>query len=250
MKKKIILLLCSLACVFLLTSCGASNEDYNGYTREDLLETSEKMAESLQSLDSSEIAMYQAYYEEQAEAETDESDSAAIKADLLSDWEETYPMLGKFQSFSDFSVDKTGKTLTTTLTLHYTDRDAKLVYVYTTYNMKVSSIHAEPVYTLGETMARAGLNTLMGICTVFIILILISLVIYAFRLIPYFQNKKKPKTDGPTTEELVAEAEKRYQQNASETADEELVAVISAAISAATGESTDSFVVRSIKRRF
>ena len=79
-------------------------------------------------------------------------------------------------------------------------------------------------------------------------LILISIIIYAFRIIPYLQNKKKNAADATAAKEdkvveQIAQKEELVQD------DLELVAVISAAIAAATGSSTDGFVVRSIKRR-
>lgn len=106
----------------------------------------------------------------------------------------------------------------------------------------------DKVYTLGEKMGKAGMNTLMGMGTVFVILILISIIIYAFRIIPYLQNKKKNAADATAAKEdkvveQIAQKEELVQD------DLELVAVISAAIAAATGSSTDGFVVRSIKRR-
>ncbi len=90
------------------------------------------------------------------------------------------------------------------------------------------------------------MNTIMGIGTVFVILIVICLIIYAFRLIPYFMNRNKKEQvevvkSSPVVEQIAA---RETQQD-----DLELVAVIAAAVAAATGQTTDDFVVRSIKRR-
>lgn len=98
--------------------------------------------------------------------------------------------------------------------------------------------------TFGELMGKAGLNTLIGMGTVFIVLILISLIISCFSVIPKLQDKftKKPEpvvapqpaAPAPVEEELAD--------------DTELVAVIAAAIAAYEGTSADGFTVRSIKR--
>ncbi len=103
---------------------------------------------------------------------------------------------------------------------------------------------------LGEMMARAGLNTLIGMGTVFLVLILISLIIYAFGLIPRLQGAfNKNKTEGQAVKEEAA-AVQAEEQTADETDDLELVAVIAAAIAASEGAAaTDGFVVRSIIRR-
>lgn len=60
----------------------------------------------------------------------------------------------------------------------------------------------DKVYTLGEKMGKAGMNTLMGMGTVFVILILISIIIYAFRIIPYLQNKKKNAADATAAKKI------------------------------------------------
>ncbi len=117
--------------------------------------------------------------------------------------------------------------------------------------MEVEDIGVEAVQTLGEKMTNAALNTLMGMGVVFAVLILISLIIYGFKIFPYLENKKKANAIAETpaaapvpTPAPVAEPVVQAQD------DLELAAVIAAAIAASTGTSTDDFVVRSIKRRF
>ena len=95
-------------------------------------------------------------------------------------------------------------------------------------------------------MEKAALNTLMGMGTVFGVLILISLIIYCFRFIGDLQNIGKKKQ---TVEAVVTNDVPEVAEEAPLTDDLELVAVITAAIAASEGTSTDSFVVRSIHRR-
>ena len=90
-----------------------------------------------------------------------------------------------------------------------------------------------------------GGRTLMGMGTVFGVLILISLIIYCFRFIGDLQNLGKKKTEEVVVEAKVPEVVEEVPL----TEDLELVAVITAAIAASEGTSTDSFVVRSIHRR-
>lgn len=100
----------------------------------------------------------------------------------------------------------------------------------------------------GPDMMAATANTLMGMGTVFLVLIFISLIISLFGFIPNILNKSKKKketVDVVKTETLVATTEV-----VEETDNLELVAVIAAAIAASENTSTDSFVVRSIRRRF
>lgn len=103
---------------------------------------------------------------------------------------------------------------------------------------------------LGSRMTTAALNTLIGMGTVFAVLIIISGVISLFRFIPAIQNKfaKKKKA----AQESVASAEAQIvnaEEDMDMSDDLELVAVIAAAIAASEGAaSTDGFVVRSIRR--
>ena len=94
---------------------------------------------------------------------------------------------------------------------------------------------------------QALLNTLMGMGTVFAVLIFISFLISLFKYIPAIQNAFGKKKDEQKEETKAAVSE--TVEEVDETDDLELIAVISAAIAAAEGTSTDGFVVRSIKRR-
>lgn len=100
--------------------------------------------------------------------------------------------------------------------------------------------------TFGELMARAGLNTLLGMGTVFAVLILISLIISCFRFIPMIQEKFSKKAKAPVSAAPVQVQETVQEEEIAD--DTELVAVIAAAIAAYEGTSTDGFRVRSIKR--
>lgn len=111
--------------------------------------------------------------------------------------------------------------------------------------------------TKGELMTKAAMDTLMGMGTVFVILILISVIIWMLGFIPKLQNRKTEKTKKEDMQAIKTEAvdntiaqiiEKEEQEVLTD--DLELVAVIAAAIAASQGAvSTDGFVVRSIRKR-
>ena len=97
-----------------------------------------------------------------------------------------------------------------------------------------------------ETLKKAGVNTLVGMITVFIILILIIFIIDCFKFIPLLERKFK-KTEEIVTEEIV-------EYETEEVDDLETVAVITAALMAYISDtkeeySTDGLVVRNIRRR-
>ncbi|MBR1476852.1 MAG: OadG family protein [Lachnospiraceae bacterium] len=106
-----------------------------------------------------------------------------------------------------------------------------------------------PVTTFGQKMSKAGLNTLLGMGTVFVVLIIIICVISLFNLIPKVQKifAKKPDETESSVDRAVAQIVEKEEQELSN--DTELVAVIAAAIAAFEGASnTDGFVVRSVRK--
>lgn len=206
--------------------------DYNGYSYDDLKTNCQGTVQTLASMTDED----KQYYLE---------NSTEIIANLITRWEDAVEEYGSFVDFGDFEITKSGKTLTAAQTLHMEDRDVILTYVYTYYSMELEDITIDGVYSVGEKMSTALMNTLMGMLVVFCVLIIISLIIYCFNIFPYLEKKKAAKSE-PAKSDVVTQIEVREEQ---QTDDGELIAVIAAAIAAAEGTSTDGFVVRSIRRR-
>lgn len=218
----------------LLAACGTdpTTVDYNGYTYDDLESIAQANVSALVSMTEEEKEYYLAY-------------SQDIYVDMINSWDEAVADLGAYQGFGEFTITKSGKTLSTEQIVVFEERNVVVTYVYNYNDMEMTSITVDKVYTLGETMSKAGLNTLMGIGTVFVVLILISLIIYCFNIFPYLEKKKAAKNVAPESTKAQAPVVAAEEV----TDDLELIAVISAAIAASEGTSTDSFVVRSIHRR-
>ena len=236
MKKKLLVLVCTFAMALGLTACGNKEEvTYGGFTAKDFENNLQTYMSQLEGIGESDIDGYIEYYKT-----TDE-----ITCAVLEDWKECVSQKGEFVGFSDFSLDKSGKTLTATLVTDYSNRDLKLIFVFNANHVEngPTAINVEPVYTLGETMQKAGLNTVMGILIVFTMLVVMSLIISLFKFIPDIKRAFSGQSKAP--EAPVAAAAAPVSVND----DLELIAVIAAAIAASTGASTDSFVVRSIKKR-
>lgn len=122
------------------------------------------------------------------------------------------------------------------------------------------------VYTKSELMKQAGMNTLIGMGTVFVVLIFISFIISLFKFLPALFAKKpkitevkEEKKENTSAKPAVSASETVQAANTDEDLinDAELVAVITAAIYAASGsgsslyagaESKDKLIVRSIRR--
>ena len=115
-----------------------------------------------------------------------------------------------------------------------------------------------PVLTLsgcgsqfGDKMARAGMNTLMGMGTVFVVLIFIAFLISRFKYISQLENwfRNRKTKDEPAAVTTAAEEAAAAEEEMDETDDLALVAVITAALAASLETSPDKLIVRSIRRK-
>ena len=240
MKKKLALIL-SL-CFILLTLCACGTDpkdiDYNGVSYNQLQDYSANLISSLTGYSSSDLDSLL-------------SDSSSLDektSNMVQKWKETVADIGDYQGTGEFSVDKSGNTLTTDQILHFEKRDVDFQVVINYTDMSITGYSVEPVSSLGEKMEKAGMNTVISMCVVFAVLILISLIIYAFKIFPYLEKKKQEKSEPSVAKDpVVTQIEQKEEQQLAD--DNELVAVIAAAIAASTGTSTSDFVVRSINRR-
>lgn len=165
---------------------------------------------------------------------------------------------GTYVGYDNFKVVETEdkNVLELKADIHFSEKDVTMtlnIKVFDNLGVVVTStefgLTDEGEETIGEKMASAGANTLMGMGTVFVVLILISLIISCFTFIPKIQaafSKKKQPVD--TAEVSKSETVENVTKS-SETDDTELIAVIAAAIAASENTTTDSFVVRSIRKR-
>ena len=103
-----------------------------------------------------------------------------------------------------------------------------------------------------NAISDAGINTVICLAVVFTVLIFISFLISLFKYIPKLEaalSKKDKKTELAESAVVNTVSQIEVKEEEEELSDDlELVAVITAAIAASAGTSTDGFVVRSIRR--
>ena len=166
----------------------------------------------------------------------------------MQSWQTSKDELGaKKESNGETTVTLKDDQYIVTVPVKFEKANANFVYVFESTGTPVS-MSVDVQYGLGKTLQRAGLNTLMGVGTVFVMLILFSLLISLFRFIPNPEAKKaaEAKAAKEAQAAVIAAAPVQAEENLAD--DGELVAVIAAAIAAAEGTTTDGFVVRSIRK--
>ncbi|MCI8322759.1 MAG: OadG family protein [Lachnospiraceae bacterium] len=161
-------------------------------------------------------------------------------------WESALKDIGTYEGVSGGSVsfmdDEVAININVLGSSHDADVEIVLDDALATYIGITTNVH----YSTGEIMAKAGMNTLIGMGTVFAVLILISLIISCFTFISKFEKQKKQEAPAPAVAAPVVEQTAANEELSDDT---ELVAVIAAAIAAYEGAaSTDGFVVRSIRK--
>ena len=159
----------------------------------------------------------------------------------LSEWNQGYLMAQVEDKTCEASA--TGVTVTTPAT--FSDREAELEFSFDK-NLKLEAFTVNAHFSVGEIMQKAGINTVLGMGTVFLVLIFMSFLISLFKYIPALVQRKEDKKQG---ERKQPQASAEQVDESEKTDETELVAVIAAAIAAYEGTTTDTFVVRSIKRR-
>jgi sodium pump decarboxylase gamma subunit len=157
-------------------------------------------------------------------------------------WESARDELGEYKSVGDVEVEYDDDMYTATVPAEFETYDANFVYIFDETG-NPTSMTVDVQYPLSVNMKRAALNTLMGIGTVFAVLVFLMFMISLFKFIPGNNTKKQGSAPAPAPVPVPVPAAEDL------TDDTELIAVIAAAIAASEGAaSTDGFVVRSIRK--
>ena len=230
--KKWLLVLGMITCILGMTACGQQQEETTLMTAQEAETEGKRIVEIINQ-----------YVVQQAQDQA----PTILEADAIASWEAALEDMGSYEDIISVESDFDEKDGTIDVTVKGSLRNAIVEIVYD--NEMITSVSTNVVYSFGENMQKAALNTLLGMGTVFVVLILISLIISCFSLIPKIQAKfsKKPNKEeikSVAVDHTIAQIIEKEELSD----DLELVAVISAAIAASEGAaSTDGFVVRSIK---
>ena len=173
---------------------------------------------------------------------------------MMDAWNAALEECGTFIDRGDYTMEVTNDGPVLNAEVNFSDRDAAVEFAFDDKgSMESLTVSAE--YTTGEILQKAGLNTVLGMGTTFVVLIFLSFIIWLLKYIPVLEKKFR-KSPGTAAVPAAAPAPVQTAPIAGETPegpdaadDTELAAVIAAAVAAAEGTSPDGFVVRSIKRR-
>ena len=254
--KKFLSLVCMITCIFGLTACG-SEETYTDYEQRKM-DTAIQIATqyvipSLENFeDEATLESFSEYTADEVAYMVQENvgitvDGYAYKTAIES-FNSAKKTIGGITAVGD--ADATIDDVHVDVTGANQNAQAEVIFSNDMF-LSMESAALNPVESMGGLMTKAALNTLIGMGTVFVMLIMISLIISLFNFIPRIQaafskKGKKEKTKSAGIDNAVTQIAAQEEAEADDT---ELVAVIAAAIAASEGAaSTDGFVVRSIRK--
>ena len=167
---------------------------------------------------------------------------------MINSWKAAEVECGEYISHGEYVIEEKTDSIVVSTLAQYEEREATISFSFDK-KLNMESMDVSAKFSVGEILTKAGLNTLLGMGTVFAVLIFLAFLISLMKYIPAFLDKLSKKDKAPAQEVKAVAAPVAAAPVAEETDDLELIAVITAAIAAQEGTSTDGFVVRSIRRR-
>lgn len=249
--KKINIILCMLACAFSLTACGNEVEyddaivDTNVSFMLDIVanNSTEEAIASIQDLDDFDWNDITKQWKENGILV-----SGDVVFDAIVSFSEAALEMGGIISAGDFTVTSASNGIQISLPIDAEMRDASFI-LYMNEDNEITGCQTDLVYSFGEKMIGAGFNTLLGMGTVFAVLILISILISLFKYIPMLEERSKMRKAGKNAVDATL-AQIAIKEEGELSDDSEIVAAIAAAIAIYNGANgVDDFVVRSIRKK-
>ncbi|HEX3075473.1 MAG TPA: OadG family transporter subunit [Lachnospiraceae bacterium] len=259
MKKKLVLLIGIMTCTLALTACASTKATFD-YNADEVKSTAKQYMDSWN----------QADFSSYKEADIDKMLSTAqideATSEVYTTWSKTDKEIGDFVEVKDTRIEENGDTISVVFTADYSKakRDVEFSVPFDEYlQVDPNAISVEVQETLGDKLEGAVVNMVLGMGTVFIVLIFISFVISLFKVIPKIQQRMADKQKAEevnvvasidhTVARIVEQEEEQVELLPEEddlVNDTELVAVITAAIMASMGNEVpaDGLMVRSIRR--
>ena len=261
--KKFMALICMMACIFGLTACGNEEPltEYEQYKVENAQQIASDYIVPILSQYMDDVRVHDLDEYTAEEIEYMLESQLGLKVDgyafstAIGSFYSAMASMGTISEVGEISAEIDGDQIIVEVEIIGEKKNGTAEIILSNDMFwKMQSAALNPESGMGELMGKAALNTLIGMGTVFCVLILISFIISYFKIISKVQDnaakKKAAKENSAAGVENAVAQIVEQEAVVEETDDLELVAVIAAAVAACQGAaSTEGFVVRSIRRR-
>ena len=251
MKKKLSLIVLACALTLGVSGCGSEADTTTSNEKESMVAYSEAIVSSFSQTPDEVFDQYEEMSELQLDLMLLNTGLPVDSENFLSmieAWKAGEAECGAFKSYGEFETEMTSSGIVVSTEAEYENKTADIEFTFDE-EQQMDSLTINAHYSTAEILKKAGLNTILGMGTVFVVLIFISFIISLFKYISVFENRKKEQKEDTASvgvDNAIAQVVSNEEENVED--DLELIAVITAAIAASEGTSTDGLVVRSIRK--
>ena len=251
MKKKLSLIVLACALTLGVSGCGSEADTTTSNEKESMVAYSEAIVSSFSQTPDEVFDQYEEMSELQLDLMLLNTGLPVDSENFLSmieAWKAGEAECGAFKSYGEFETEMTSSGIVVSTEAEYENKTADIEFTFDE-EQQMDSLTINAHYSTAEILKKAGLNTILGMGTVFVVLIFISFIISLFKYISVFENRKKEQKEDTASvgvDNAIAQIVSNEEENVED--DLELVAVITAAIAASEGTSADGLVVRSIRK--
>lgn len=102
---------------------------------------------------------------------------------MLDAWEGAEKECGSYVKHGEYEFEASDKELSVSTLAEYEDREATIEFKFDE-DLNLESMDVSAKYTTAEILEKAGLNTVLGMGTVFVVLIFLAFLISLIKYIP------------------------------------------------------------------
>ena len=169
--------------MILLLTAGCGKKETLAYDQQTITQITEFMIDYSSSADEQTVeqlkAMRESTFEDQL-ANMNLSITPDNFVSVVEAWKVGEKECGAYVDHGAYTIEATADELHVTTEAKFQNRDAELEFVFDK-NLYLESLTVGAHYSMGEILEKAGMNTLLGMGTVFVVLILISVIISLFK---------------------------------------------------------------------
>lgn len=194
--KRMLLVLCMAVCFFALSACGSASEEAVEPISPEIEQTMSDGAKSY-------LEQFASYSDEDLAAQLKQAEKQknTVIESAISSWTSSKDDLGKMGEIQSVTVERADDdSYTAVVQASFEKRDLTFsltaeesVSSYGGTSLVPTELSFVVNYSFGEKMEKAALNTLMGMGTVFLVLIFISLIISSFKKVNEIEANVKAK---------------------------------------------------------
>ena len=183
--KKVWLILSMIICLAAVSGCAAAS-DTDKELDPSVVMTMQQGAQQY-------LALFSSLTDEQLDQYIIQSEENKdyVMENAFKSWDNVKDDLGAYVSSGAVTVEEGDDGYIARITAAYEQRNMEFTLIVSDDMSEITGMSFTPEYTIAEKMAKAAMNTLIGMGVVFLVLIFISWIISLFKYINVFEAKMK-----------------------------------------------------------